>query len=344
MPEFKMPKWEKVAYAFDTKGTKMPKLPFSMALLLAIAWIKQMYHRVKGLKKTLIIHIDGDHRSWKSVWGCVFGALLDKTFIDNFDNRVIHSQKGLIDEISRIDKARIFGACIIVDEAGSTVNKQKYYEEMAQVINENVQILGYLKTIIIFISPRREFILSSLRKMTHKHFYMERDSNEYSYLTPYDIRYNSYKEESYKRKPRIRFFGQKIVLTRIKVHSAPKWLVEKYEALENLRKPALLAKMQEKSAAQEIANEREDIDKLIERVVANPDDYASKRSTPGNIILEVWKLKNKLHVSKSEANEIKAMAEEKLYKITAPIRQEEHEREKREAEARKKEKEAKKDG
>jgi len=227
----------------------------------------------------------------------------------------VNSKKALLDAIAVLDQKKTYGACVIIDEAGADMNKQKYYEEMMQVVNESIQILGYLKAIIIFVSPRRNFIMSSLRQMTHYHFYSKRNSNEFTHLTPYELKYNAYKEEPYKKHPKVILFGQKIVLARLKISKAPEWLVERYQQLELQRKPALLAKLRERGIESEIVEKKQDIDKLIDLVVEHFEDYKGKRFADDNVILNVFRIKGRLKIPMSDAEYIKSEAEPRIRKI-----------------------------
>lgn len=311
---FKIPEWKRTAYAFDYKGPQIPKLGLTTNQLIFIAWLKQLHRRVWQTGKTLIAHADGEHRSWKSIKIAELGVLLDSTFLPNFNNRVVHTPKDFLDEVQRINDNKIYGAFIQVDEAGASINKQDYYEEFAKAINESIQILGYLHVIIVFVSPIRGFILSSLQKMTNLYLHFERNSNEYCYVIPYNLKYNSIKKAEFPKHPKIRLFGMKYKLMKLKWGTAPAFIVQKYQELELLRKPPLLAKMREKGLESEIREKKRDIEQLIELVVQNPNDYASKSSTSENPIMDRFRIKGKLQISTGDATYIKSEAEDRLLK------------------------------
>ena len=264
-----------------------------------------MYRRVNILRKTLIIHIDGQHRDWKSVTACTLGYILDRTFVDNFEKRVVHNQTTLLEAIEDINNKKTYGACIVVDEAGSSVNKMKYYEDMAQAITESIQILGYLRTIIIFVSPVRGFILASLRQMTHKYFHSTRTSNDFATVQVYDLKYNAYREKMFKAKPKIRMFGNKIIVPRVRFHVAPAWLIEKYQKLELERKPVMLAGMKERGLEVEIKAVKKDVYALLELVKKDPNPYTMPNSKSGKIRFSVSRLRNKLELRQADAMFIK---------------------------------------
>lgn len=315
-----LPKYEKEAYAFDMGGDPLKKLAYPTPTLLGLAIQKKWYRRVKGLRKTLIMHVSGEHQSWKSIFASRLAFTLDPTFTkpcptiddatDNFRKRVIHSPESFLDAIQDIQQNNIFGAALVIDEAGASMNKQAYYEKIIQAVNKTIQILGKYRVIIIFVSPVRDFIVASLRKMTHVYIHADRYSNEFTHLTVYNIKFNPYKEVPYKEKIRIRLFGSKIIVPNIKLYKSPTWLIDKYHIIEDERKPALLEQIREDGMAGEIQKkERVDTGKIIADVVERWDEFKGKKMLFGTISLHTGTISEKFNLSQFKASYIKRAAE-----------------------------------
>lgn len=342
-----VPEWKRSAYAFDFKGKQIPKLGIKTEILAAIAWYKQLYRRVKQLGKTLIIQVDGEHRSWKSIKTCEMGVILDPSFEkyhrnsnpENLNPRIVHSKRELMDMIEDIVKNNHYGAFIMVDEAGATVNKREYYDDIAQAINQSIQVLGKWHIIIAFVAPIKGEVLSSLQRMTNLYIHVERNSNEYTSFNVYNMKYNSIKKQDYPKKPIVRLFGSRFKLKKLKLCSAPDWIVQKYQEIEDTKKPIMLKKMREKSLESEIKEIKKDPYELIEKVVKNWEEYKAPSSTHEKIILDRFRLKGKLEISQGDAAFIKAEAEERL----EPLMKANREKAEAEREQKRKEKESAKE-
>lgn len=308
--------WDSGATYFDLQGVQAPKTIIPTEHILGLSILRQLYRRVHKQRKTLILHIGGEHRSGKSQLAVYLGAVLDKTFVDNFEKRVVHNQKTLLEAIEDINEKKIYGACVVIDEAGSTTAALSYQQEMAKSISESVQILGFLRIILIFVSPVRGFVLSSLRQMMHKSFYTKRESDEYTECQMYNLLYNNFAEEPYKAKPRVRLFGSRIIVPSIKFHKPPKWLSDKYEALEQQRKPIMLSALRERSTASEAKEKpaKVDLNKIIETIKLNPVPFLSTNSKPTAIRLSVDRLRGKLNLTTTDAKFVKLEAEALLSK------------------------------
>ena len=299
--------WKAAATYFDFEGEQPPELPIPTPNVLGILVLKQLYQRVHRLKKSLIIHIDGQHRSSKSTTACLIGTILDRTFIPNFNKRVVHTSEALIAAISEIEQKKIHGAVIICDEAGANLNNMKYFENVAQAISESVQVLGYLRVVIIFVSPMRGFILSSLRQMTHLYFHTRRGSNDYSICQMYALKYDPFHEKNYKQRPVVRLFGSRIIVPSLKIYKPPAWLLEKYQALEQERKPILLESLRTRSMGEDKPKQNKpDVAQLLAKIRNDPTPYLAPASKEGVRKLSLPRLRLNLKCSDTTAKYLKA--------------------------------------
>jgi hypothetical protein len=249
-------------------------------------------------------------------------VILDPTFeklhrdstLEKPNKRIVHGSRELLEVIEDIVVKDIYGAFILIDEAGATVNKRDYYEEIAQAINQSVQVLGKWHVILAFVSPNMGEVLSSLQRMTNLYINVERVSNDYTYFKPYNLKWNSLTKKQYPKKPTIRVFGNKYKLRKLKLCSAPDWIVKNYQDIEDAKKPLMLAKMKERGLESEIKEKKKDVYELIEMVKANTEPYLSKRSNPENLTLDRNRLAGKLQVSQAIAALIKAEVEDIWFK------------------------------
>lgn len=188
----------------------------------------------------MLAHFDGRPRSGKSVQAVIIASLLDKTFLKNFDKRIVHSSADFLNQVEEIKKSGIKGCVIIVDEAGESMASTSWYEDMSRAISSTTQVFGYLQIIVFFVSPVRDFILNSMRKMTNVYCNVTRKSKLESSLRFYHISYNTIAQKTYYQVPKISVFDEQKTLWRIRFRNIPADILEQYQALEQDRKPGIL--------------------------------------------------------------------------------------------------------
>lgn len=293
--------------------------------LLALAFIRSIHQDVHHVGKSFLASWDGRHRSGKSMSSIVFSWLLDKTFKQDFEKRIIHNPNDFTEYIYQIDKRFTFnhtrGCAVVVDEAGNTMASHEWQSQWSININKVLQSMGYLRPIINFVAPVKDNVNSGVRKLVNFHFTVSRNNNEFSTIKPYQMQYNSLMGKTFPRFPRIHFFGERLILQKIRMRGIPSEIMERYQKLEIDRKQKMMADNLSGLREQEdVKEENMDREKLVNRVVDNYGFYQLKRGDK----LDADLIKFDLGISPRFAKYIQRLAENKLIemnKITAEIKE-----------------------
>lgn len=303
--------WKANAKAWHTERLGLAKYGYTQSEVLALAWMQGVRREVVSNNFTWLTSISGRHRSGKSLLGATLGCLWDSTFLPNFERRIIYTPKDFMQELKTIRKSKVKGAVMLIDESGSTVSSMDWYEKWQKAIAKATMVLGYLNPIILFNAPVRDFVNSPLRKMFHAHIEVSRYNRDYSVLRIYDIKYNTTFKKTFWKKPVIKIAGQKITLDRIRFGYPPQFIIDRYEALEKLEKDKLLEQFQKEvdSGEAETAKKTLDLEEVIKHVAANHELYQTKRSVPGNIILDARSIRFKFNMAADLSQHVKNQAE-----------------------------------
>ena len=317
--------WKRIGWAVDSAQKDMPKFKYSTSVLATIIWFRSLYRRVKRVGKSLIIQIDGEHQTGKSRFGGFFLAwLLDPTFEGNRKTRVCTTDVEILGAVKEIQSSGIKGAAIVIDEGGAAVGRQDYSSKISIAINKTVQIIGSLHPIIIVISPIKQQILTSLERMSHKYLHFERTGEGFSFLYPYNVRYNSLTKKLMTPKPIVNIFGNKYYLNRIKVFPIPKWMDDMYAEIEAEKKPPMFEKFREQAMESRVKEKRKDPLELVELVLEDWKEkgqkciYLAKASMKEGstyISFDPNRIKTRLGVSYRDADTIAIEARVKIREI-----------------------------
>jgi len=304
-------KWKANAHAWHTDRIGLAQYGYTQQEVVALAYFQSIRREVVQNNFTWLCSISGRHRSGKSLTAATLGVLWDTTFWDNFERRIIYSPKDFMTELKTIRTRRIKGAVMLIDESGSTVSSMDWYERWQKAITKATIVLGYLNPIILFAAPVRDFVNSPLRKMFHAHIDVSRFNREYCILKPYDIKYNAILKKTFWKKPIIKIAGQKITLDKIRFGQPPQEIIDRYEALERLEKDKLLEQFQKEVDNSEAAGAKKtlDLEEVIKHVAANHELYQTKRSIPGNIILDARSIRFKFNMAADLSQHVKNQAE-----------------------------------
>lgn len=290
------------------------ELGLSQQQILGISYLWSIRRKVVVQDFSFLANFDGRHRSGKSTCASVLGYIIDPTFWDDFENRVVYTPKDLMAAIERLEQSKIRGGVIIVDEAGVSLANDAYYEVWLKTISRIFQVFGYLNPIVFFCLPVSDDLAKKFRKLLHAYYAVNRPSNEYTMMTPYNLKYSVIMKKQFFRKPKIRIGSARITLRDIRIGKPPEFILKRYQNLAALKKPEAMKELQEDFRKTEIKENKEtaDITKLIDHVIANTSLYTAKRSKADNIILDVNRIEFGLKVSRRNAAYIKAEAERKV--------------------------------
>jgi len=155
--------------------------------LLSILYLRHIWKRVHEYHYNFLAIITGKHRTGKSLSALSFAHALDKTFINNVENRVVYYANDFLREIENLRKKKIVGGSIVFDEAGIGYGSRDWYQESNKAIGGAMQVVGRYQPIVFFVSQDIKLIDSQIRKYFHGFYETVRYGNDYSYCRPYSV-------------------------------------------------------------------------------------------------------------------------------------------------------------
>ena len=299
---------------FMAFSDSLRNFPVSEQEILGLAYMKSVRDTVVKRGFSYLASFDGRHRSGKSIAATTCAWLWDKRFVDDMENRIVQDHKEFADVLERIDKAGHKGSVIMVDEAGASMSSSDWYENFMKAIAKSIQVLGYLRPFILFVAPVKDFVDARIRKMFHAYYKVDRPKNFMcSYITPYNLHFNTVYKKTFHKKPIVRLMGESRVINRIRL-VAPKEILERYAEIELARKPKLMEEFYKDIRQQELQEQKKEFDfeKAVEYIMKNYSMFTSKRSNENNIILDQDIIQVKLRITNRLAKVLKLEAEDKL--------------------------------
>lgn len=265
------PVWRRRAFVADKDHLNSILMTKPIGELLSVAYLKSIRNMVHRVGLSYLASFTGSHRTGKSVSTCLFAHVLDSTFWPSFEQRVVQSPYQFMSTMENIIKDEVYGAAIVVDEAGTTFSSGDWYEKWMKAIQKFLQTCGLLKPIILFVAPNREFIVSGMRKLIIAEHHMKKFHPKFSRMGCYHVKYNFMKKGDpyFFRRPIIRIAGQNITLKHINIFEPPEWFVQRYK---NLTEPDKRERLSNWTAeVHKIISNREeenepDYDQLIEEI------------------------------------------------------------------------------
>jgi hypothetical protein len=311
--EFILPEWD---YQHSFGSTMEPSLHLlPQQTMLALGYLRNKRARVWRTKKSWLACFEGAHREGKSWAATLFAAILDDTFTDDMNGRIVHGHEAFIAKVKEFEARHIFGGVIICDEAGVLGNfsSSEWQKEWMAAINGIMQSFGYLHPIILFIAPDRSMIDSKTRRMFHTLHRVSRANNEFSVVKPHQLRWNQMRKKWDEISPVIKIGNVRIKMKHLRIRHYPKELGEKYKAIEQERKPIMLANLSQRVSTSKIqeAKKTYDVEALTNTVLERYHEFETKRSKPDNVILDYVKIKIKLGVPADYARYLKDSVEKK---------------------------------
>lgn len=260
----------------------------------------------------------GRHRAGKSVGTLAVSNILDKTFWDELEFRVVYSPKDFLKSMRRIRKQETIGAVTIWDEAGVGLPARDWYDISNKSVNYALQVAGYLRPIIFFVTQDFSYIDGQARKLIQHFWEFRRSSTTYSVVTPNVIAHNRRTGDVYFMYPRIvmRYgpssWGSKMVLTSFKVFKPPQELIDRYIIHSEPWKDKIIRRAEEKAKA----FEEGDLEKrewttgqIIDYLVAHWRAYQNSRSRPDRPLLDPYLIKMDFNIPLPLAKAIKSRVE-----------------------------------
>lgn len=286
--------------------------------ILAMIFFKHLYDITHEAGMSLLITVEGRHRSGKSRAWVMIASLLDKTFVKDMEKRIVTNAESLLMLVNELDIKKMRHPVIIVDEAGNALNSGDWYEKMQKAIIKTLTVIGYLNPTIIFITTNSDLILSGVRKQAHMHVRVDRFNNKQCVLSIYNIKLNPINRKPYYKRPRIKLDRDKYVLSELLLPLPPEWLDERYRLFEEAMKPRLLREIHDDVMKADVKELKQmfDHEKAADIVAKNFPNFQNERqrklAARGDIKVDSNYIKAKLKCSKSDADLVKDMAERKM--------------------------------
>jgi len=292
-------------------------LAYNLDELIFIAWARHIRTSLTINNFSFICGFEGRHRSGKSESATALAYLIDPTFWPRMEHRIVKTPQELMVEIETIAKEKTKGAVIIIDEGGVVVPSDEYFQEWYKTLSRVFQMFGYLNPCIFFCAVVRDNIGAKFRKLFHAIVMVSRNSNAYTYLNIYNLKYNPMFAKYMHSRPKLKIGGQEIVVRRIKFGLAPEFIRERYKNLSLLQKSELLEGFGKKINEKPKAKVEINFEELVAHVAKDFKLYESKRSKPSEPVLSGSDIRVKFHLSARDADFIKRHAEIRIKEAIA---------------------------
>jgi len=292
---------------------------------IAKAYFNRIWRKLHIENFSFLITFYGLHRVGKSLGAVSFAYIIDPTFEENMELRVVYDSKSLIKAFKAIRESKIKGGAVIVDEAGSgDLSAQRWYEEMAKIVSANLQSIGYLNPFIGFVTQNFSFINATARRLSNGVFEVYRPSNRYSVIKPFWIENNPWMTGFYRKYPifcenRNNIASNVYKVNRIKIGLPPKDIQERYEQHSQDHKDKFLEDSEQELELVEASKTQrnlivENIEAIAEVVYSNQENYRGvKRGQASGVISEDL-IRHEHNLTNRDAKLVKALVEKKILK------------------------------
>lgn len=290
---------------------------------LAKAYFNRIWRKLHIENFSFLITYYGLHRVGKSLTAVSFAYIIDETFEDNLESRVVYNSRDLMRAFNEIRKKKIKGAGIIIDEAGTgDLSNQRWYEEMAKLVSANLQAVGYLNPFIGFVTQNFSFINATARRLSNGVFEISRSNNKYSKIKPFWIENNPWTSGWYKKYPifcekRNNIPSNVYKIKRIKISLPPKDILERYEEHSQAYKDKFLNDSEEEIILIEQEKEQKKafvtgIDAIVEEVYRNRDNYMKYPQNRPEGMLDENLIRHEHELSYRDAKLVRTLAEKRI--------------------------------
>ena len=295
--------------------------PSNETLLVNYFWrIRNMVH---SQNKTFLAMFVGRFRSGKSYSACAFADLLDPSFRDDMENRLIYDPQSFLFALKRIRDTGEIGQALVFDEAGVTYSGREWHQFINRTLSKEMQIMAYLRPIIFFVSLDLSFLDSQPRKLLNAVYEVSRSGNDRVNIKPFFLDYDRWSGKFFRHYPiYIGRYDEETLSTiykikKIRMKLPPKVIVDKYEEISRSYKDNKLDSFSQDVDAfnnqQLVVNAPEmPLDHYVSSVLKDYVEFETRRSKPSSVILNRDAIKHRFNVTMSKAIAIKQLVENKL--------------------------------
>ncbi len=290
---------------------------------MAEAFFNRIYIKLHVENFSFLIVFYGRHRTGKSLGAVTFCYVLDETFEQNLETRVVYSSRALINAFKEIRKNKIKGAGIIVDEAGTgDLSSQRWYEDMAKLVSANLQAVGYLNPFVCFVTPNFSFINNVARKLSQGVFEVTRSHMKYATIKPFWIENSPWQTGMYRKYPLFCENHNGIAssiykLNQIRIGLPPDRVMKRYMDHSQAYKDNFLSESEEQIASTEFTKNMKTsfvstINSIADEVYENIDDYKGFGSGRNKETISQHIIRLKHNLSQSDAKTVRLLVTKRL--------------------------------
>lgn len=289
---------------------------------LGVKYLKNIYQRIHLDEFNFIGMFVGKHRTTKSLTSISIADILDPTFREHIEERVVYFPNDFQLALKKLRQSNVKGGAIVWDEAGVGIPARDWFDIANKSINYTLQVFGRYLPVVFFVTPDAGFIDSHARKMFHGFYEMERFHKQYALLRPFEVKYSRRSTKVYYQYSRFPdrthgVNGPMIAIKSFKVRMPLKEISDRYEVHSKIFKDKISEIMEERSErfqSGEIDSNRMTMQEITDTVVVNKKKYLSKRSKRSNICLDANLIRYEFQIPAQMAAHIKRKAEMKLSK------------------------------
>jgi len=297
---------------------------------MAEAFFSRLWRKLNIDNFSLLITFYGQHRVGKSNAAVSFCYILDPTFEENMEKRIVYTSKDLILAFKELRAKGIKGGGIIIDEAGSgDLSNTRWFEELAKTVSAELQAVGYLNPLICFVTQSFSFINTTARKLSQGVFEVSRTNNIFSKIKPFWVENSPWSVNSFHRYPlfcesRGGVASNVYKINKIKIGLPPQGILDRYVAHSQMFKDNLLDHSEEMIRMDEFNKDKKrvlvtGIEAIVHEVVVNKDDYMSFSKKKGiATYLNENIIRHKHGLTAKDAKLVKALGERELFKDRKP--------------------------
>jgi len=297
---------------------------------MAEAFFSRLWRKLNIDNFSLLITFYGQHRVGKSNAAVSFCYILDPTFEENMEKRIVYTSKDLILAFKELRAKGIKGGGIIIDEAGSgDLSNTRWFEELAKTVSAELQAVGYLNPLICFVTQSFSFINTTARKLSQGVFEVSRTNNIFSKIKPFWVENSPWSVNSFHRYPlfcesRGGVASNVYKINKIKIGLPPQGILDRYVAHSQMFKDNLLDHSEEMIRMDEFNKDKKrvlvtGIEAIVHEVVVNKDDYMSFSKKKGiATYLNENIIRHKHGLTMKDAKLVKALGERELFKDRKP--------------------------
>lgn len=284
---------------------------------LSLKYMSSVYNKVHRLNFNFLGMVAGKHRVGKSLFSTEFSYMLDPSFWPNLEKRVVYYPNEFMKALKILAQDEHYGGAVVWDEAGVGLPAREWYDISNKAINYVIQVFGYLRPIVLFVSQDISYIDKQPRKIFHTFFEMTRPTKKYAVAKIFDILYDKKKDRPpYFKYPRIRVHkGPSYILKSIKIPLPPKELIDRYENHSKPFKDKIMAIMEERAKRivyGDMKKKEYSVPEIIEDILADYKYYETRTSRKGRIILDDTAIRYTFHIPADLAKFIKSRCEKKV--------------------------------